>query len=232
MRKKDDYYISIKEESLHQLAGLIYNKVLRTDFNEPGFVVIDFGVAFTSEKLRACMVQLKEDLSQIHINKSGQQLCYQWMGRFDQQESTKFHIDNAADQSFLMLGYEPTVIKSKLFFADYVQLIQSMNISGDEYFEIFNPMFTDGEKLLSPFITEIKEFNEETYKIILMNNSNTNKTNKTLGVFHKAEIIEKDETKQRVINSVMLYSSNVGEIETYSKESQQNFIYTSEISKR
>jgi hypothetical protein len=232
MRNTDDFYLLIKEEALHQLAELIYKKVLRTDFNEPGFVVIDFGVAFTSEKLRACMVQLKEDLSRIHIERTDQQLCYQWMGRFDQQESTKFHIDNAADQSFLMLGYEPTAVRSKIYFADFNQLIQSMNISGDEYFKNFNPMFTDGEKLLSPFITEIEAFDEKTYKIILMNNSNTNTPNGTLGVFHKAEIIEKDETRQRVINSVMIYSTDVGEIDNYSKESQQNFIYTNEISKR
>jgi hypothetical protein len=38
--------------------------------------------------------------------------------RFDQQVNT-FHVDNAADQSFLMLGYEPSEIESELHIADY-----------------------------------------------------------------------------------------------------------------
>jgi hypothetical protein len=43
-------------------------------------------------------------------------LSYHWLVRFDQQVNTPF-VDNAADQSFLMLGYEPS--ESELHIADY-----------------------------------------------------------------------------------------------------------------
>lgn len=120
MRNKQDYFILANEDSLTKSAEFIYKKVFRTDFSEPGFVFVDLGLSYSSEKLRESMVKLKRELSDIHTKKSGQKLLYQWMGRFDQQVTTKFHLDNAADQSFLMLGYEPSLIKSKLFFADYV----------------------------------------------------------------------------------------------------------------
>lgn len=213
-------------------AEFIYRKVFRTDFSEPGFVVIDFGSDFSSEKLRACMIQLKQMLSRLHFEHTGQKLLYQWMGRFDQQETTKFHLDNAADQSFLMLGYEPSGIKSKLSFADYVQFCQTKNISGEEYFNNYNPMFTDGENLLKPYITEVEGFREDTYEIVLMNNSNTKKQDGTIGVFHKAEIIQKDVSQERVINSTMIYTAPPEEAEAFTEEQQQHYIITDEISKR
>ena len=168
----------------------------------------------------------------MHLDKFGHKLMYQWMVRFDQQETTKFHLDNAADQSFLMLGYEPTKIKSKLYFADYILFIKNTNIDGDEYFEKYNPIFSDGENQLKPYTTEIEGFSEETYKIVLMNNSNTKKPDETIGVFHKAEIIKKDSTQERIINSTMIYSGHVEEVELFSAEQQQDFITTQKISKK
>lgn len=232
MREKQDYFLSVNMDSLLKFSEFIYKKVFRTNFKAPGFVIIDFGPSLTSEKLRKCMVSLKNNLSQIHKEVFEEKLMYQWMGRFDQQETTKFHLDNAADQSFLMLGYEPTVIKSKLYFADYLQFAKSINISGEEYFKKFNPMFTTGEKKLKPYITEIKDFREDTYKIALINNSNTNQPEGTIGVFHKAEIIQKDLTKERVINSTMLYSGKIEDKESFSNQQQQSFITTNKISKK
>lgn len=232
MRKKQDYFLAASTDSWSKLFGLIYKKVFRTDFSEPGFVIIDFGSSFTSEELRASMVELKNSLNAIHRERFGAKLMYQWMGRFDQQETTKFHIDNAAKQSFLMLGYEPTAIKSKLYFADYIQFAQSINLSVKKYFEKYNPMFTDGENLLKPYITEIQDFREDTFKIVLMNNSSTNFSEGTIGVLHKAEMIQKDLTKQRVINSTMIYSGNIEDEESFTAAQQQDFITTRSISEK
>lgn len=219
-------------DSWSELFGLIYKKVFRTDFSEPGFVIIDFGSSLTSEKLRESMVELKNNLNLIHRERFGAKLMYQWMGRFDQQETTKFHIDNAAEQSFLMLSYEPTVIKSKLYFADYIQFAKSVNLSVKEYFKKYNPMFTDGENLLKPYITEIEGFREETFKIALMNNSSTDLPESTFGVLHKAEMIQKDLTKQRVINSTMIYSGDIEDKESFTAAQQQDFITTHAISEK
>ena len=230
MRSHLDYFFTATEYSLTELGNIVYEKVFRKDFSEPGVVVIDYGLNFTSEKLRESMVNLKRQLSDIHVKKVGQKLLYQWMGRFDQQVTTKFHLDNAADQSFLMLGYEPSLIKSKLYFADYVQFYQSINISAAEYFERHNPMFTDGENLLKPYITEIEGFREVTYKIVLMNNSNSSRQVQSIGVFHKAEIIEKDMSQKRVINSTMIYSADLSENEMFTDEQQEDYISTQKIS--
>ena len=41
------------------------------------------------------------------------------MGRFDSQTTTKFHLDGAPDEAFLMLGYEASPVRSELAIADY-----------------------------------------------------------------------------------------------------------------
>jgi hypothetical protein len=45
-------------------------------------------------------------------------LSYHWHA-FWPASQYPFHVDNAADQSFLMLGYEPSEIESELHIADY-----------------------------------------------------------------------------------------------------------------
>jgi hypothetical protein len=230
MRNKNHYFFETEPNSLTEKLAVVYQKVFRTNFVEPGFVVLDFGTNITSMQLRECMVLLKNKLSEMHSERMGEKLMFQWIGRFNQQETTKFHLDNAADQSFLMLGYEPSKVKSKLFFADFVQFYQSININSKEYFEKYNPVYTDGEKLLEPYITEIEGFREDSYKIVLMNNSNSNKLDQTIGVFHKAEIIQKDLTLDRVINSMMLCSSPLDEIENFSEAQVLDFITTTHIS--
>ena len=66
------------------------------------------------------MVNIKYKLDELARREFDKKLAYQWLTRFDQQENTKFHQDNAGNQSFLMLGYEPTVIESDLYMGDYV----------------------------------------------------------------------------------------------------------------
>ena len=97
MRLEKEYHISATTKSLREYTDLIYSNVFRTDFSESGFVVIDLGPICTFENLREAMVQLKKDLSHKHFKKTNQCLFYQWLGRFDQQETTRFHLDNAAD---------------------------------------------------------------------------------------------------------------------------------------
>ena len=55
------------------------------------------------------MVVIKRELQSIHRKNSGRELLYLTAERFDQQQTTKFHLDGAPAESILMLGYEPTV---------------------------------------------------------------------------------------------------------------------------
>ncbi len=229
MSNQSIYFIKVFGDSINHTIDFVYQNVFRTNFDFPGFIVLDFGIRINSHQLREFMIELKNELSNHLIKEKQQKLNYHWMGRFDQQESTKFHRDNAANQSFLMLGYEPSKIKSRLFLADYIQFINSTNITEYEYFDKYNPIFTNGEKYIKPYITEIENFDETTYKIVLINNSSMGET---LGLLHNVIIINKNLNFERIINSTMFYSAPLNEIESFSLEEQLDFINTKKISKK
>jgi hypothetical protein len=230
-RAQIDYYIAVESELTENIVNFAYRNVFRTDFQQSGFVVLDFGVSMTSEALRKTMVDLKNALHQKVRSNLGMELHYLWMGRFDQQETTKFHRDHAGHQSFLMLGYEPTSIKSKLFLADYAQFSKSIHISEEEYFAQYNPMYIDGENFLMPYVTEVQGFDEKNFKIVLINNSCMSDKEGTIGVLHKAEMIEHDPRKQRIINSTMLNLTSPTDTEAFTLQQQIDFISTPKISK-
>jgi hypothetical protein len=228
MRTKTDYFFEAFNAPLHTLIDLAYKIVFRKEYSYSGFIVFDFGKHYTSSELRQRMVDIKNGLGDCLIRDKNLKLNYQWMGRFNQQETTKFHRDSAADQSFLMLGYEPSKIKSRLFFADYMQLATSLNLSPDEYFQQYSPILLDNEKHLDKYITEVEDFDETTYKIVLMNNSCSVDT---LGVLHKASIVNKDTSIDRIINSTMLVTSSIEEQDSFTPEQQKEFIFTDIISR-
>ncbi|WP_156345023.1 hypothetical protein [Verrucomicrobium spinosum] len=62
---------------------------------------------------------MKEALSRLYGQQFGEPLEYVSMGRFDQQNTTRLHLDGAPARSFLMLGYEPTSVRSEFCIADY-----------------------------------------------------------------------------------------------------------------
>ena len=72
------------------------------------------------------------------------------MARFDQQETTKFHLDGAPEQSMLMLGYEPSRVVSRLFLADYTRAASDLGITPQLFLTEFNPMYRAEIEKLSP----------------------------------------------------------------------------------
>ena len=107
------------EQQLVAQAEVVFNLVWRSDFTAPGFAVLETGPAIDSYTLRGWMVALKQRLSEIAVRRGGKPFVFRSMARFDLQETTKFHLDGAPDQSMLMLGYEPSKVVSRLFLADY-----------------------------------------------------------------------------------------------------------------
>ncbi len=79
-----------------QIPDSLYPKIFRQDFTQPGFAVLDFGREDSAEKLRATMIALKNALQERCLQETGLALHYQWLGTFDQQETTKFHRVNGA----------------------------------------------------------------------------------------------------------------------------------------
>lgn len=206
----------------------VYANVFRRDHEHSGFAVLSFKDDIGSELLRRNMIALKRGLSERCEHDFGEELDYSWLTRFDQQTTTKYHRDNAPEDSFLLLGYEPTNIESRLLFADYHQFISDNNIPVDEYYERHNPMFKDGEDELTPYITEVEDFNKSTYKIVIINNSDLN-SEKTFGVLHKAEMITKDLSQARVVNSMMLYLKPADTPLSKTRKDEMQFIATDEI---
>lgn len=223
------YNLNISKGINEYVINEVFSAVFRSNYDELGFVVLSFEEEIDSRFLRKCMVELKIGLSKKCEETYKEQLDYYWLGRFNQQNTTKFHRDNASKDSYLMLGYEPTQIESKLYFADYHKLIFDKKIAIDKYYELYNPIFKDGEELLKAYIHEVENFDNKKAKIVLMNNSDLN-SNKTFGLLHKAKIINKDLKKNRIINSMMLYLNPTNEPNNKTEKDENWFLNTEEIS--
>ncbi|NBB88258.1 MAG: hypothetical protein GVX96_00520 [Bacteroidetes bacterium] len=205
-----------------------FEDVFRTQTSKPGFCLLDLGPNVSSFRLREVMVMMKKNLSSLTKAQWGKSLRYEWLGRFDQQVDTKYHRDNAPNQSFLMLGYEPTDIESKLYIADYVQFSLDRGIAPAHFFERYHPMYTDLEDLLKPYVSQVKPFDKESFKIILINNSSGQAPCDTLGVLHRAQMVNPDLQKSRVVNSMMI--SMGSESRRLDKKAEKNFLITTDVS--
>lgn len=149
----------------------IFEKVWRTDQSQPGFYVVDAG-KIDSHTLREQMVRIKEGFSKFVP------FHYSWLMRFDQQVTTKFHKDGGPDENLLILGYEPSEVRSNLYIGDDLDF--------------------GTEKESPDKITKVPDFEEGHSYIVILNNS------KQWGILHKAEILNPDPNKPRVVNSMQL----------------------------
>lgn len=229
MRNQETYFFPAYKTSIEAFVDLVFASVFRQGLAHPGFALIDFGSGYSSEGLRESMVELKKACNQKAMAVYGKQLEHQWMGRFDQQATTKFHRDNAPDQSFLMLGYEPSAIRSRLFMADYAQLIHELGISEKTYFESHNPMYIEGEKALLPYTTAIESFDNTHFQIVFLNNSHSETA--TPGLFHKAEMIDENPALPRIVNSMMMALGSPSVSNHAEEEEESAFVLTSKISR-
>jgi hypothetical protein len=151
------------------------------------------------------------------------------MARFDQQETTKFHLDGAPGRSMLMLGYEPSRVQSRLFLADYTRAAFDLGVTPQQFLRDYNPMYRRGEELLGRYVTELPRPADGHALILLINNSSlpfTEARTNPLGVMHKAAIATPNEAERRIVNSTLL----VTEGEEVAAGKQKEFITTDEIS--
>src|SRR2546423_691115 len=121
------------------------------------------------------------------------------MARFDQQDTTKFHLDGAPEQSMLMLGYEPSQVQSRLFLGDYTRAAFDLGITPQQFLQDYNPMLRKGEELLARYATELPQPEPGHARILLINNSSlpfTEARSNPLGVMHRAIIVTPNEAEQ------------------------------------
>jgi hypothetical protein len=233
MRSQTEYYLRLVPTPdlaiLSTTAERVYDLVWRFDFAAPGFCVLDAGPGVDSHTLRSWMVNLKQRLSAVGVRRGGKPFVFRSMARFDQQETTKFHLDGAPHQSMLMLGYEPSKVRSRLFLADYTRAAFDLGIAPQQFLSAFNPMYRQGEAWLGRYVTELPQPDESHARILLINNSAlpfTEARTNPLGVMHKAEIVTPTESERRSVNSTLL----VTEGEEIGQDQQHDFLTTDKIS--
>jgi len=216
--------------SIKQLET-IYDAVFRESTNQPGYYFQDFGKLIDSKIFRQRMVELKNGLSKICELRLNKELNYQGAGRFNQQNTSRFHRDTAEEHAFLMLGYEPTKVDSKVYVADYSKHIESQNMSVETYFGGDEDVNTaDDDQLLLPYITQLAPFPKNNYRLLLLNNSKSFKEN-TFGVFHRGEVLQKIEGEDRILNYMLLHFRNRTIEKNQEEQVSLNFVNTDKVAR-
>lgn len=231
MRSQSEYHLHLVSALDQGIAEKVFDLVWRLDFTASGFCLLDLGPSVDSHTLRSLIVDLKGRLSEVSIGRGGRPFAFRSLARFDQQETTKFHLDGAPEQSMLMLGYEPSRVGSRLFLADYTYAVYDLGITPQQFLNDYNPMYRRGEELLARYVTELPQPAEGHSRILLINNSSlpfTEARTNSLGVMHKAIIVTPDDAERRIVNSTML----VPEGEEISQEQQLEFVTTDKISQK
>ena len=217
------------------IATDIYDRTCRTDFDAPGFCVVNVGNSMDSVAFRQLMVDLKRAIAGVHESKTDSTLIYLSAARFDQQETTRPHLDGGPDECFLMLGYEPSEVDAELEISDYAKCAFDLGLSPKEFMAKHNPMFQSGYELLRPYSTRIPCFSRNDYQIICVNNSSAPFSENLpmwQGTLHTATILTPDESKRRVINSTMITLAPAGTPDTITESQQKEFVTTSTVRRR
>ena len=181
---------------LSPLAAAVFARVWRTGLDEPGFALLRFVGAVESLALRRFLNDLTAALPLAFVPER--------LGRFDQQVSSRFHRDGAPPTSLLLLGYEASRVRSRVFVADAERAAVAAGLPVNEYLAAHNPMTPAGEAKLWPVATELALPVNEPFVVVLNNSLLPAAVDRVLGVLHKAEVPEPDPAATRVINSVGL----------------------------
>lgn len=217
------------------LAALIYERTCRTDFTQPGFCVVDVGSAIDSKTFRRLMLEIKHDMAAIHEAQSGNTLIYLSTARFDQQESTRPHLDGGPDECFLMLGYEPSSVDSELEITDYAKCAFDLELTPKDLLVKHNPMFATGFDILRPYTTRVPCFSKTNFQIVCINNSSAafSLSNPAWqGTLHTATILTPNENERRVINSTMIASAPAGTPDSVDASTLREFASTTAVRRR
>lgn len=214
------------------IAPEVATNVIRNHFDSPGFAVIGFEEAPGSKELRQFMVDLKEALSERMARQRGKRLLYLSMGRFNQKETTRFHLDGSPDEAYLMLGYEPSVVQSEVQIADYSKAAFDLGLTPKEFLRQFNPMYQDHQKKLTGYITKATGLFHDRPGILLVNNSSLPYDPNgfsSLGVMHQAGMAPHREEDIRIVNSTMIGVAPDEAEETIPEGARRQFLQTDEV---
>lgn len=224
-------HFDIADEDTENIAARLFPLVFRRDFSAPGFALVSIPQHLSSTSLRRFMLDLMVSLRGVYQHSFQQHLGCFFLARFNQQVTTKFHLDGAPLEAYLMLGYEPTRVRSALAIADYTRAAHEAGMDVATLLADFNPMFGPHEALLVPYITRLPELDPSQSHILLINNSSLSwdgMGRNSLGVMHQATILTPDAQASRVVNSLMMAPISAEE-EQLGADWQDRFATTSEV---
>ena len=182
--------------------------VFRHDLNAPGFACLSFPRYTHTFDLRKAMVRLQQSLSHHFQRLYGIGLGFYSMGRFDQRKTTRLHLDGGPACSFLLLGYEPSLVASRFLTADHSRCAYHLGLSPRQFLDQQNPMLTDsGRAAIKPWTKEVSGWDDATPRIVVINNSSLSHCDPLpgLGILHGAEILHiPSPVTPRIINSTMI----------------------------
>lgn len=207
----------------------VFSTVFRKSTDHAGFYFWDFGNQIDSQGLRNFMIELKNGLSKLSELHFKKRLNYKSLGRSNHQNSSKPHRDTAEEHSFLMIAYEPSNVDSEVFVSDYSKYLEEHEISIKDFFgneEGIN--LVDTTQLTKQYISELKPFNNNNYRLLLINNSKSFEE-KTYGLFHSAEIPEMKNGEDRVLNYMMMHLCDTDVEEEYKENAIHTFVYSDKI---
>lgn len=210
---------------LSALAGRVFAQVFRRDFSAPGVALISLGREVGSQELRRFMATLKDELGA----RAGP-LVYRSLARFNQQVTTKYHLDGGPEESYLMLGYEPSEVASALSVADYTRAAHDWGITPRALLHDHNPMYARNEQRLLPYVTALAAFDPSRANVLVINNSSLPYApggSHALGVMHQATILTPRPDRGRVVNSSMLVRP--GAPDAASEEEVRQFLETDAV---
>jgi hypothetical protein len=186
--------LTLDPDDIPATAPEVFRRVWRTALDQPGFGLLRFAREVSSRELRRAMVELVGAFPVVFVPER--------FGRFDQQVSSRFHRDGAPPASLLVLGYEPTAVRSRFWIADGSAAARAAGLSLKNYLAAHNPMFPAGEAALAPFVTELNLPPDEAFLVVVNNSLLPFGDGNPLGVLHKAVIPSPDPAGRRVINSI------------------------------
>lgn len=190
-------------------AADVFRRVWRTSLDQPGWAVLIPAAVVDSFTLRRQMWQLLGELSAEAERAGLPPFVPERLGRFDQQVSTKFHRDGGPVESLLLLGYEPSRVRSRFYVADACRAATATGQGVNAFLTANNPMFPDGDLALSGVVTEVI-WPHDRGAIVVVNNSllPDDQSNCPLGLLHKGWIEHPDPMATRVINSIGAMSAD------------------------
>lgn len=216
------------------IAEWVLEAVARTDFDAPGFCVVGLGSEIGSVGCRRAMVDLMRSMSTRHESTTGRSLAYVSAGRFDQQTTTRPHLDGGPDECLLMLGYEASEVDSELEFVDYARCARHLGLTPRVFLERHNPMFEAGRELLRPYTARVPCFARADYQIVCINNSSApfERGRTWQGVLHTATIPHPNESQRRVVNSTMIARCDPGTPDDVGEAELSEFVTTTRVRRR